>query len=195
LVPVAGDAQEAVVGTAVPTAPAVQVVDAAATPIAGATVTFAVVSGGGSVTGSSAVTNASGVATVGRWTLGTTVGINTLAASVGPLSRTFTAMGNGGPPAALAKAGGDAQVAPAGTTLPALLQVRVTDANGNPVSGVAVSFAVTSGGGHLAASVATVTNVNGIIVPGGWTLGTTAGSNTVTATLGALSVTFTATGT
>ena len=193
LVPITGDAQEAVVGTAVAKAPAVQVVDASAAPIPGVTVTFAVVTGGGSVTGASATTNASGVATVGSWTLGTVVGTNKLAASVGALTLTFTANGNGGAPAALAKFAGDAQVAAPGATLTSLLQVRVTDASGNPVSGVGVNFAVTSGGGSLAPRIATVTNSNGIIVPGAWTLGASPGVNTVTATLGALTVTFTAT--
>jgi len=41
-------------------------------------VTFAVATGGGSATGLTATTNVSGIATVGSWTLGTTVGSNTL---------------------------------------------------------------------------------------------------------------------
>jgi hypothetical protein len=112
-------------------------------------VTFVVANGGGTVTGASATTDASGVAAVGSWTLGTHVGINTLAASIGAIRLIFTANGDGGAPAALAKRAGDAQVATPGATLPALLQARVTDANDNPVSGVAVAFAVTSGGGTL----------------------------------------------
>jgi hypothetical protein len=45
-------------------------------------VTFAVASGGGSITGANATTNASGVATVGSWTLGATARANTLTATV-----------------------------------------------------------------------------------------------------------------
>jgi hypothetical protein len=50
------------------------------------------VSGGGSITGATAVTNAAGVATVGSWTLGNSVGVNSLSATVTGLpSVTFTA--------------------------------------------------------------------------------------------------------
>jgi adhesin/invasin len=80
--PAAGDAQSAPAGTAVPVAPAVVVRDAAGTPVAGLQVAFVVASGGGSVTGGDAVTGADGVATVGRWTLGGSVGGNTLRATV-----------------------------------------------------------------------------------------------------------------
>jgi hypothetical protein len=63
-------------------------------PVAGARVTFAVVTGGGSVTGGSTTTDASGIATVGSWTLGPATGSNTLAARTGSLPPvTFTADG------------------------------------------------------------------------------------------------------
>ncbi|HEV7591282.1 MAG TPA: cadherin-like domain-containing protein [Longimicrobium sp.] len=93
----AGDGQSATAGLAVAVAPAVTVTDANANPVAGVSVTFAVASGGGSVTGSPAVTNASGVATVGSWTLGNTAGANTLDASATGLTTvTFTATGTPG---------------------------------------------------------------------------------------------------
>jgi N-acetylneuraminic acid mutarotase len=57
--------------------------DANGNPIAGASVTFAVGSGGGSVTGATVPTNSAGIATVGSWTLGPAVGRNTLTATVG----------------------------------------------------------------------------------------------------------------
>src|SRR4029450_13933115 len=47
----AGDAQTAPAGTAVPIDPAVLVTDAAGNPISGRGVTFAVATGGGSITG------------------------------------------------------------------------------------------------------------------------------------------------
>lgn len=92
----AGDLQTAVSGTAVPTRPAVVLRDSGGAPIQGETVTFAVGSGGGSVTGATQVTDANGVATVGSWTLGTTDGPNTLiATSNGAVGspQTFTATG------------------------------------------------------------------------------------------------------
>ena len=77
----AGDGQSAAVSTAVAIAPAVKVVDGSGSPVAGVGVTFAVASGGGSLTGASTTTNASGIATVGSWTLGATAGANTLTAT------------------------------------------------------------------------------------------------------------------
>ena len=77
----AGDAQTAAAGTAVTTAPSV-VVTGANGPISGVTVAFVVASGGGSVTGASATSNSNGIATTGSWVLGTSVGPNTLTATV-----------------------------------------------------------------------------------------------------------------
>jgi hypothetical protein len=87
----AGDNQSAEDGTAVPIPPAVTVRDANGNPVSGVSVIFAVGAGGGSATGGTQTTNASGVATVGSWTLGT-VGNNTLTATAGILAPvTFTA--------------------------------------------------------------------------------------------------------
>ena len=78
----AGDGQSAVLSTAVVIPPAVLVVDANGNPIAGVAVTFAVASGGGSVTGAAATTGANGVAAVGSWVVGATAGANSLTATV-----------------------------------------------------------------------------------------------------------------
>lgn len=78
----AGGGETVRVGSAVATPPAVTVRNAAGSPLAGVGVTFAVEAGGGSVTGASAVTDASGVARVGSWTVGATAGENRLRASV-----------------------------------------------------------------------------------------------------------------
>jgi hypothetical protein len=61
-------------------------------------VDFAVTGGGGSLTGAAQTSSASGVATVGSWTLGSTVGTNTVTATSAGLTGSpvqFTA--NGGP--------------------------------------------------------------------------------------------------
>src|SRR5207249_2946408 len=73
----AGDRQTATVNTAV-TPPAVIVKDQFGNPVAGAAVTFAIASGQGGITGAAQTTNASGIATVGSWTLGRPAGVNTL---------------------------------------------------------------------------------------------------------------------
>jgi hypothetical protein len=62
--------------------PAVHVADNAGHGIAGAAVTFAVTSGGGSATGLTATTDANGMAQVGGWTLGAAPGVNTMTATV-----------------------------------------------------------------------------------------------------------------
>jgi Kelch motif protein len=77
----AGDGQTANASTNVPIAPAVLVRDQYGNQVPGLVVTFAVASGGGSVTGGNATTSASGIATVGSWTLGPGGGSNTLTAT------------------------------------------------------------------------------------------------------------------
>ena len=80
-----------------PIAPSVKATDANSKPVSGAAVIFAVASGGGSITGGDQTTNESGVATVGSWTLGPTVGTNTLTATAEGLAGSpaiFTATGD-----------------------------------------------------------------------------------------------------
>ncbi len=194
----AGNGQTATAGTSVPTPPSVLVKDQFNNPVSGVAVTFTVASGGGSLTGGSATTNASGIATVGSWLLGNTAGANSLtatSAAVAGVTITFTATGTVGPAANIGPSGGNGQSAPAGAAVTTPPSVIVTDAAGNPVSGVSVTFAVATGGGS-ATGLAATTNASGIATVGSWTLGTTAGPNTLTATSGSLSgspVTFTAT--
>jgi hypothetical protein len=92
------------------------------------------------------------------------------------------------------------QTAEAGTAVATPPSVRVRDANGNPVSGVKVAFAVTLGGGAIVpvATDTSLTNTAGVATLTSWTLGAAPGGNTLTATAVALSgspVMFTATGT
>lgn len=89
----AGADQSAAIGTAVATAPAVIVKDQFGQPFAGAPVTFAVATGGGSVTGATVTTGTNGVATLGSWTLGILASAQTLTATSGSLTTSFTATG------------------------------------------------------------------------------------------------------
>ena len=67
------------------------------------------------------------------------------------------------------------------------------DTSSNPVSGVEVQFQVTGGGGAVTPATVT-TGSNGIATVVSWTLGSTAGANTMTATASGLNtVTFDAT--
>lgn len=91
----AGNNQTATAGTNVGTAPSVLVRDFAGNAVSGTAVTFTVTSGGGSVTGGTATTNASGIATVGSWTLGATPGANTITATIAGVGTVkFTTTGN-----------------------------------------------------------------------------------------------------
>jgi hypothetical protein len=182
-----------VAGTVVTPPPSVVVTDQNGSPMDGAPVTFAVVSGGGSVSGATVTTNGSGIATVGSWTLGPVTGANVLNATSGTLaSVSFTATSTAGAAASLAKNAGDNQSAAAGSTVPIPPSVLVKDANGNPKSGVSVTFAVVSGGGSITGATA-ATNAAGVAAVGSWTLGNSAGVNSLSATVtGLSSVTFTA---
>lgn len=195
----AGDGQAAEAGSVVPTAIAAKVSDAFGNGVSGFSVTFAIVSGGGTITGATATTDAGGIATIGSWTLGTVAGPNTVTASGAGLSPpfvTFTATGGAGAPTSVVAVGGNNQTATAGGPVATPPSVKVTDANGNPVTGFTVVFAPASGSGTVTgASVAT--NSSGIATVGGWVLGSTPGPQTLTATAGSLSgspVTFAATG-
>lgn len=107
-----------------------------------------------------------------------------------------SAGGNSGQPqpSAFTVTGGNNQSAAVGTALPTALSVQVTGSSGQPLEGVAVSWAVTAGGGSLA-KVSATTDSTGT-AQAQWTIGTAAGANTATATVTVLTpVTFSATGT
>lgn len=89
-----GDNQTAQAGDPLPVAPSVVVRDQNGAPMAGVSVAFTVDSGGGSVPAPLTTSNASGVASSGRWTVG--VGRNRLRASVAGLAPVlFTGTGTG----------------------------------------------------------------------------------------------------
>jgi hypothetical protein len=199
----AGDAQSATAGTAVATAPSVLVTDLNNNPVAGVSVTFAVASGGGSVTGTNPVTTSgAGIATIGSWILGSTVGANTMTATAtgftgGGNPVTFTGTGTTGAAATIAAASTPPASATVGSSVTAP-SVLVTDTHGNPVSGVSVTFAVTVGNGSISPITPITTDGAGHATLTTWTLGTTAGTNTVTATATGLTgspVSFSVTGT
>jgi hypothetical protein len=77
-----GNNQTGLVGFALNVRPGVRLTAPGNTPVPNVSVTFAVASGGGSVTTATVNTNASGVAQVGSWILGGSPGANTLTATV-----------------------------------------------------------------------------------------------------------------
>ncbi|HVE78202.1 MAG TPA: hypothetical protein VNA89_05055 [Gemmatimonadaceae bacterium] len=99
------------------------------------------------------------------------------------------------PPATVTKqTNTDNQTASAGTVVANAPAVVVRDAKGRPVANVSVAFAVASGGGGVTGPTAK-TDAQGVARVGSWTLGPSAGANTLSATVETvLSVVFSATG-
>jgi PKD repeat protein len=195
----AGNNQFAAAGAAVAVLPSVLVTDSGGNPVAGVTVTFTLTSGGGSITGAAPMSDASGIATLGSWTLGAAPGGNSLDATATGLTGSplqFTATGTG-PAATIQVYLGNNQSAPVGSNVLFPPCVIVKDSGGTAVANVPVTFAVTGGGG-IAIGLSQFTNAGGIAIVGSWTLGTTPGANTLSATSAGLSgspVIFTATAT
>ena len=156
-----------------------------ATPIYGITVTWSVTTGHGLLSTASTTTDTLGFGTV-LWTLGDTVGVNTLSAAAGDGSVVWHVVGIPGSPSTLVRVSDDSSVVVAGATVP--LTARVIDRHGNPVKDADVTW--TSSAGEIsAASVKTGGTGNAVT---NFTAPATAGVYTVTATLpGRASITFT----
>jgi hypothetical protein len=89
--PQAGNGQSGAPGSTLPTPLTARVVDAGGNAKSGENVTFAVTQGGGSLSSTTATTNASGDATSGAWTLGSGQCVQRVSATDGPLTAGFTA--------------------------------------------------------------------------------------------------------
>jgi len=177
LTAVSGSGQFAPAASTLPQPLVVRVEDQFGAPVAGETIEWRVTAGGGIVTPSQSVTDVAGLATA-TLRLGNTPGVNTVAASLQQLQTViFSATATPALPANLVVVAGANQTAPVGTQLPVDLVVRVTDAVGGPKAGVAVAFAIGSGGGSLStASVVSAADGNATVK---WTLGTISGPQTV----------------
>lgn len=181
--------------------PVIQAQDANNNPVSGVSVTASITSGGGTLGGTTTVTTASnGLATFTNLFIAGTVGARTLTFSAtGLTSATANVTLTTGSAATIAVNSGNNQTGAVGAFTPGPVSVKVTDADGNTVSGVTVTFAVASGGGTISPSDATqTTNSSGVASTSGWSLGSTAGTNTLTASASGLSgspLTLTATGT
>ncbi len=188
-----GDNQTANAGTLVTSPITLRALDGQNQPLAGVAVTFTVSGGGGRLNGTGSVkTNASGLATAPGWILGPTPGPNELAGETpGLVATKFKSTGAPAVAAAIAPAGPTTQTGFTDNFGSVRPTIRVADAQGRPVAGQTVTFAVTSGGGKTALA-APKTDFTGEAVLGSWRFGT--GPQSLTATAGALPpVTFTAT--
>ena len=175
LVIVSGDGQLGVVGSELTNALTVRITDAAGRAVSGRAITFAVVSGGGSLFVTTSSTNAEGEA-ANRWTLGpsTSVAQAVEARIVVPETGaghivTFHATALPGPAASLVIEAGDQQEGKPATALTDSLAVLVRDQGLNPVPGATVTWQVTSGEGVPSPTTST-TGPDGIARTR-WTLG------------------------
>ncbi len=173
------------------TAPSVLVTDAGLQPVSGVTVQFTVNAGGGTLTGASPATNASGIATVTSWRLGTLARVDTVTATVAGLADTvrFVATATPTGTVTLVKISGDAQSDSTGRTLALPLVAEAQDSFGNAVSGATMTWTPTDG---TVAPTSGTTNSLGRDSTV-WTLGSTQPSPTVTAAVGVHTVVFSAT--
>ena len=190
-----GDAQTYATNAVLPQALSVKVADSGGTGIAGQTVTFGVVSGGGALVGTPLPTDAGGVTSV-SWKLGSTVGSQSVSATRAPAAGvTFTATAaTPGTPTLMAAHSVQTQIGLDTFAVNFPPAVIVKDGAGLPVSGVSVTFAITAGSGSLTSATPT-TDANGVATVGAWKVSD--GSNTVRVTSAAVSadtVNFSATG-
>ncbi|HSR91626.1 MAG TPA: invasin domain 3-containing protein, partial [Gemmatimonadales bacterium] len=183
--------------------PALQLRDAANNPVNqnGVQVTASIASGGGSLGGSTLTVNTdfNGVATFPDLDITGAVGNRTLSFTSsglqGATSNTISL--TAGDPVSIVVQTGDNQSATVDQQVTTPPTVLVRDVSNNPVDNVTVDFAVESGGGSVTAHNQKTDN-SGLAAVGSWTLGTAAGTNTLSATSSGLTgspVIFTATGT
>ena len=161
---VSGDEQRGPAGSVLPLAVVVKVLDSRDRPVANQDVTFTIGSGGGSVAPTTVKSSAAGEAAA-NWTLGPNAGSHLLRAQTprggsGTLEVTVRATADPGSGSVLVEVDGDEQTGPVNSALADSLVVKTTDALGNPVAGVEVTWSV-SGGGSIT-PVTVITGANGL---------------------------------
>ncbi len=177
---ISGDNQNGMTGEALANSFVVEVRDQYDDPMPGVTVTFGVLTGGGSLSHTSIDTDADGLAQT-TLTLGSKPGTNTVEASAEGISQStvFNVEASLPPPVAtsLSIVSGDNQTGLTGAVLANSFVVEVRDQYDDPMPGVTVTFGVLTGGGSLSAATAT-TDANGR-AESTLTLGSGTGTNTV----------------
>ena len=160
---ISGDNQTGVVGETLANPFVVEVRDRNDTPVAGVTVTFTVLTGGGTLSATTGTTDANGQAE-STLTLGSDPGANTVEVSVEGVSQTetFNAEATRLPPTptSLSIVSGDNQEGLTGETLMDSFVVEIDDQYGNPLEGVTVTFTVVGPDG-MSATTTVTTDANG----------------------------------
>jgi hypothetical protein len=141
LLPVNGNLQNAAPGAILPVPLTVRVTDAFSNAIQGVQVTFAVTSGNGSLSGTTAITDAGGNATSGAWRLGPIQGVQTVTATFAGSSTTATFTATAVDPGArsMTRFAGEGTTCPVSST-GCLFSVIVRDGLDRPVQGETVTW-------------------------------------------------------
>lgn len=191
------DGQSGDPGTVLPENLVVIATDGNGDPVAGAPLTWTVLTGGGSLISPKTVTGTFGFA-ASSFQLGPNPGEQTVEVSTpGATPVVFTLTANGTPPpppspTVILTKNNDGQSGDPGTVLPLKLVVVASDGNGDPISGLSVTWTVLSGGGAVI-SPRTVTGTYGFVTAS-FQLGPTPGEQQVEVSApGATPVVFTLT--
>jgi hypothetical protein len=180
VVVVSGDNQRARITRALPSPIVVRALSSSGSPVSGATVSFSAT--GGTVSPSSATTDAAGSASV-NWTLGATAGVQQLTvrlANGAGSPVTVTATADPALAVSVQVVDGQAQQVVVGTPASVAPTVRVVDGAGAPVAGVRLRFTAT---GSTIAVAEPVTDADGRATVGSWTMGGSPGSAQLTVAL------------
>jgi alpha-tubulin suppressor-like RCC1 family protein len=181
---VSGGSQTGKAGATLAAQAVVRVVASDGVGVPGIPVLFAAPSGA-SVSSTSVITDDAGNASASL-KLGAAAGSQAFAASSGPFSVTIPETASPADPAAVVVVSGSAQSDTIRHTLRVPLAVRVSDAFGNPVPGAVVVWTRTAGVGALGAPTS-ITIADGTASVG-YTLGTAAGAESVTASTAGVTV-------
>ena len=186
---VSGDVQTGAAGQKLATSPRFIVEDANGAAVSNAPFTVTVSAANGSITDVPGRTSR-GPTSVGTWTLGPRVGVDTLTISVEGLAPiVVTATATAGPAATITTSSPtdiSARVAESPATPP---RVRVIDAFGNPVAAAQIRLALT-GGGSVSSTL--TTNANGEADITDWSFSTRSGANVLSLSAGNATLVFTA---
>jgi Regulator of chromosome condensation (RCC1) repeat len=171
----------AIAGQPVAQPPTVILRDATGAPIGGITVVFS----------DSALASTPYITTTGpdgtasfAWVGSTHAGVDRLTALAQGLADVdFTATVQAASPARVTVESDLEQIGEAGSTLPSAPTIAVNDLYGNATPGYTVTFALDGPGGASIAHLAVLTDAKGYASAGVWTVGTTPGEYTVTATI------------
>jgi hypothetical protein len=173
LVPTGAIALGGFANTPVNPAPSVTLRDQRERGLANVLVRWQVTAGNGTVTTDTVRTDANGVASSGRWLLGTVAGPQSLTATVeGVAPVTFVATVAPGPPFRMVRRVPETQPTRVGREVAEPPSITLFDEYDNRIPGALVTFELQSGGGTIIGPTQRLTDAEGVVTMDGWRIGT-----------------------